>query len=143
MEDKLAKALVDFENYYNCSQTVTRQFAEEYGLSKELISKLNAGYGGGLCTGYTCGAIVGAIMILGLKYAKTNPNADDKKDFQQRTLKLINDFAEVHGAFNCHELIGFEAGNDRQKEEAREKGVFKESCPAYIKTAIELVMAFD
>ncbi|HOE90627.1 MAG TPA: C-GCAxxG-C-C family protein [Candidatus Cloacimonadota bacterium] len=142
MDKRLQQALEDFNNNYNCSQTVSRQFAEDYGLTKDLISRLNAGFGGGMCIGYTCGAITGAIMVLGLKYAKTDPTAEDKKEFYAVVHKFLNEFKVVHGALNCHELIGYEAGNEIQKEQAREKGIFKDNCPKYIKTAIELVLNY-
>ena len=53
---------------YNCSQAVTAALADQTGLSEEQLKSVAAGF----CAGMgnleaTCGALIGAVMVAGLK----------------------------------------------------------------------------
>ena len=53
---------------YNCSQAVTAALADQTGLSEEKLKSVAAGF----CAGMgnleaTCGALIGAVMVAGLK----------------------------------------------------------------------------
>ena len=52
----------------DCSQVVAGEFAEELGITQEEAYKMAAGFGGGMGIGETCGAVVGAMIVLGMKY---------------------------------------------------------------------------
>jgi C_GCAxxG_C_C family probable redox protein len=65
-------ALEDFKNGFTCSSAVFSSFSEELGLDPETAKKLSCGFGAGISkTGNICGAVSGAIMVIGLKYGKT------------------------------------------------------------------------
>ena len=70
MENKYldrAKALREDPNvHYNCAQAVTATFAEECSLTREQAIKLGAHFGSGMKMAATCGAITGALMVIGL-----------------------------------------------------------------------------
>ena len=50
----------------DCSQVVVGAFAEELGITTEEAYKMSAAFGGGMGLGETCGAVVGAMIVLGL-----------------------------------------------------------------------------
>lgn len=52
--------------HYNCAQAVVLAFAPECGLEAEQAAKLCAHFGGGMKMAATCGAITGALMVIGL-----------------------------------------------------------------------------
>lgn len=55
----------------NCAQSVLLSFAKDFGFSKELALKVSAGFGGGMGRVQgTCGAVTGAIMVLGIMKGK-------------------------------------------------------------------------
>ena len=51
--------------HYNCCQSVLVPFADLCGLDKETAFKLGANFGSGMRHGSTCGAVSGALMVLG------------------------------------------------------------------------------
>ena len=51
--------------HYNCCQSVLVPFADLCGLDKETAFKLGANFGSGMRHGSTCGAVTGALMVLG------------------------------------------------------------------------------
>ena len=52
--------------HYNCCQAVLVTFADRLGLTPEQANALGAHFGSGMRHGSTCGAVSGALMVLGL-----------------------------------------------------------------------------
>ena len=61
--------------HYNCCQSVLVPFADLCGLDKETAFKLGANFGSGMRHGSTCGAVTGALMVLGLAGFRTNSSS--------------------------------------------------------------------
>ena len=72
--DKKELAVTLKHNGYNCAQAVLCSFVNETGLSEELLKQIGAGFGVGMgCMEATCGALIGAQIIMGLKKYKAVP----------------------------------------------------------------------
>ena len=57
-----------FSEGFSCSQSVLAAFAPELGLDADAALRVSAAFGGGMGrTGGTCGAVTGALMVLGLQ----------------------------------------------------------------------------
>ncbi|OBR90619.1 putative redox-active protein (C_GCAxxG_C_C) [Clostridium ragsdalei P11] len=138
--NKLQNVAVNFKEGFHCSQCVLEAFSEELGIDKELALKISSCFGRGMCFGETCGAVTGAVMALGLKYG--NIKADDKAA-KEKTYDVTRDFCEkfkeINGSIICRELMGVDFAHKENRMVAREKGLFKEKCPKYIKDAINIV----
>lgn len=52
--------------HYNCAQGVLIPFAKRAGLDEDQAYALAANFGGGMKRGSVCGAVTGALMVLGL-----------------------------------------------------------------------------
>jgi len=55
----------------NCSQAVVETYAPSLGMTIEQARRVAAAFAGGMGMGSECGAITGALMVIGLKYGKT------------------------------------------------------------------------
>ena len=72
--DRKEQAVTLKHNGYNCAQAVLCAFADETGLSEDLLKQIGAGFGAGMgCMEATCGALIGAQIIMGLKKYKSCP----------------------------------------------------------------------
>ena len=61
-------ALSRFSEGFSCSQSVLAAFAPELGLDADAALRVSAAFGGGMGRlGDTCGAVTGALMVLGLR----------------------------------------------------------------------------
>ena len=86
-DNKSEKTLRLFEVGYNCSQSVLITYSSELGLSEDLALRIAAPFGGGIGhMGEVCGAVSGAMMVLGLRNGFTNP--DDKNAYKVRAGKV-------------------------------------------------------
>lgn len=81
-----------FKNGYNCAQAVFSTYCDQLGLDKTNALRISGSFGGGM--GHideTCGAVTGAIMLIGLKHGKIQ---NDDNAAQEKTYTLVKEFAE-------------------------------------------------
>ena len=83
----------------NCCQAVIMCFAERYGLTEEQAYRLGAFFGGGMRCGEVCGAVTGALMVLGLEYG----DAENRKTGKSK--EFLKAFKDTHGSILCRELL--------------------------------------
>lgn len=102
--DRAEKALNLKHDRNNCCQAVVLAFEEECGLSAHELRKLGAPFGLGMGNMEgTCGALVGAEMVLGLAKGDGNRMRPDAS-------KLLDNFRERCGATRCADLKGRDTG---------------------------------
>ncbi len=116
-------------------------FGEELGLEQGLALKVAGAFGGGMARmGETCGAVTGALMVIGLKYGMTQAKDEAARD---RTYKLANEFANrfraCHKSLVCRELLGYDLSKPEGRKAAHEKGLFTTLCPQLVQDAVEIV----
>lgn len=76
MSERVKCAEDMFNKGYVCSQAVFAAFSDMFGLDKEMALRIGNGFGGGIARKQEiCGAVSGAIMVIGLKHGKVE--ADD------------------------------------------------------------------
>ena len=83
---------------FNCSQSVSAVFAEAYGQDKANILRIASGFGGGMRQAEVCGAVSGAIMVIGFKYGIDETNMQDKGLCYEKTLEFMNHFKEKNNS---------------------------------------------
>ena len=102
-----AQALRDnADRHYNCCQSVFLPFAERAGMDHETAARVAAVFGSGMNRGATCGAVTGALMVLGML------GYDEKQ-----ATALLRKVREGHGALDCATLLrtSNEAGIPRKQ----------------------------
>jgi C_GCAxxG_C_C family probable redox protein len=141
VKDHLEEALELFKSGYHCSQAVLAAFSEDLDLPKETALKISCPFGGGLGGyGRTCGALTGAMMVVGLKYGTTKAtDLDAKKLSREKTRQLIEAFEKVYGTSNCNELVGFDRSNLSGAELMAKLPQFHSICPKYLETVISFL----
>ena len=96
-------AVASYMSRFTCSAAVFSAFSEELGLNPDTAKKIACGFGAGISkTGNMCGAVSGAIMVIGLKYGKTEAD-DDAATEKTRALvrQFIHEFIVKNGSVNC------------------------------------------
>jgi C_GCAxxG_C_C family probable redox protein len=129
---------------YGCAQTVLAAFAARYGLTEGEAHRIAACFGGGVGrSGQVCGAVSGALMVLGLHYwDETAELAPTKERLYQLSGEFMDRFAALHGTTQCRELLGYTLRDPVQLEKAKADGLFTTRCPGYIRDSIALLEEF-
>jgi C_GCAxxG_C_C family probable redox protein len=130
-----------FEGGLNCAQSMLATYGPRFGLERELALKLAGGFGGGIGhLGESCGAVTGALMVIGLKQGGTSV---DGEGVQEKTYALIAKFLEEfkarRGSILCRELLGCDISTPQGLENARNKGLFEERCPNFVRASAEIL----
>ena len=123
-----------FEKGFHCAPAILSTYSEQFGLDKALALKIACGFGAGIGRmGRTCGAVTGALMVIGLKHGQVNL-ADQESSQSTYTLvkEFINRFTTIHGSIECKELIGYDLSDSSELSLARDSGVFQKKCPGFV-----------
>lgn len=138
---KSEHALSRFSQGYSCSQAVLATYAPELGLNHEVAMRVAAGFGGGLGrSGEVCGAVTGAIMVLGMKYGSPtagNPEAKERTYTMSQT--FCREFKARHKTILCRELLGCDLSTPEGLNWAREKKLFVNQCPKLVGDAVNIL----
>lgn len=133
-----------FTNGLNCSQAVFTVFAKDMGLTEEQGLKIACAFGGGIARNqFTCGAVTGALMALGMLYGKgLNDNSEGKEITYGKANEFIREFTRRHGTTECKALLqGLNMNDPTDRQKIDEMGLFKTNCARYVGDAAEIVEA--
>jgi C_GCAxxG_C_C family probable redox protein len=139
---KSEKALEYFRNSYNCSQSVLTVFADEFRISEDDCLKISCAFGGGMGRQqYTCGAVTGALMVLGLKYGKALNDPEEKKQHTYaKTRELFVEFIKLNGSANCRELLeGLDMTDPGDHKKIIDRKLFDIKCEKCVADAVRIV----
>lgn len=130
-----------FLSGYNCAQSVVLSFADDLKFSKELAQKMAVGFGGGMGKQQeTCGAVTGAIMVLGLLKGEEVNNNDELKASSYAAVKdLIRDFVAEYKTTQCRDLIGCDLNTPEGAAKFKEENIMVTVCADCVKKAVEIV----
>ena len=126
---------------FTCSAAVFSAFSGELGLDPDTAKKIGCGFGAGISkTGNICGAVSGAVMVIGLKYGKTEAG-DEAATEKTRALvrQFIGVFTEKNGSVNCTALLGYDLSDPEEYVAARESGLFLTKCPTLVRDAADIL----
>ena len=135
------KAVSDFNKGYNCAQSVFSAFSDVSGVDEDLSRSIVSGFRAGLGRLHkTCGAVTGAIMVIGCRFLKGNEwSVTSKEVIYKKTREFIEKFRQRNGTIKCLELIGVNLSTEEGQRIANEKNLFREKCGKYIKDACEIL----
>ena len=98
-------------------------------------------FGAGMArTGGTCGAVTGALMVIGLKHAKMRKDDDDSRERAYALAQeLMDAFQARNGSLLCREILGVDVSTPEGIAEVRKRDLFRTVCPKFVKDAGELL----
>jgi C_GCAxxG_C_C family probable redox protein len=139
--ERSEQAKAHFLSGYNCAQSVLISFADDLKFSKELALKMSAGFGGGMGKQQeTCGAVTGAIMVLGLlKGEQVNNNDELKSESYGAVKEFAREFREAFGTTSCKDLTGCDLNTPAGAERFKTEGIMENVCAECVKKAVEIV----
>jgi C_GCAxxG_C_C family probable redox protein len=131
------KAAEIFNSGFNCSQAVLSTFAPRLGMPREQAMKTASAFGAGIARSQgTCGAVTGALMVLGLAYFSEDDPAGSKTACYEAGQKFLKVFEQENGSVCCRDLLG------TTLEEAADKDLFRTVCADMVRSAAALLEDF-
>jgi C_GCAxxG_C_C family probable redox protein len=138
---KAEDAVALFQQGFTCSQALLSVFAQDFGLDRDMALRISQGFGAGIAyTDDTCGAVSGAIMVIGLRYGRIR--ADDivaKEKTYAVVREFLREFKKRNGSVDCTGLLGYNLSDPQQVAEVKKNKVVMARCPAFVRDAVKLV----
>ena len=143
MNTKPDQAADTFKNGFNCAQAVFATYAEEFGIDRTEALKISCGFGAGMGRRQeVCGAVSGAILLIGCKHGKT---IREDNAANELTYKLVRELSEKfiakHGSISCKELLGCNLLTPEGQQFFKENNFRDLKCALYVHDASELAEA--
>jgi C_GCAxxG_C_C family probable redox protein len=128
-----------FGSGHNCSQAVLTVFGEAFGVDPATARRLGRPWGGGMSRqGLTCGALTGAVLVLGLAKDDT-----DEARARQQTYEAVNQlfrrFEERYGSTSCRDLLGADMSTGEGRRRIEEGKLTEAICPGLVQSAAEIL----
>ena len=138
---ELTAAIDNFDQGFNCAQAVLAAFAPRHGLSKDHALKVACAFGSGMMRGETCGAVTGALMVIGLAHGRCR---SDDMQARSKTYALAQAFQDcfeaLHGTCSCGELLGLDPTTPEGRQSALDRGLFETRCPIFVRSAVGILL---
>ncbi len=140
IEDRISTAVARFAEGFNCSQAVLSAYAGMFGLDDATALRLAVGLGGGMGRmGNACGAVTGAMLVLGLRFGAASPDRQAKEAAYARVRQFAEQFAARHGSLCCRDLLGCDLSRPEDLQRATDENLFGAVCPNFVRSACEIL----
>ena len=134
------KAVNYFSQKLHCSQSVLAAFADECGITEEKAFRLGSCFGGGMRKGHVCGAVTGALMVLGLLYGQKSAGDTEGRQLSNKINDLMmNRFKEKRSSYICNDLLGYDITTKEGHQYCMDNKLFTDLCPKMGATAVDIV----
>ena len=124
--NEVVKKIEEYREDYSCSQATLMGICEVAGMPTEELALLAKGFSGGIGGTFsegTCGAVTGALMVLGIAFGYSDKNDLEHKNLSNRMASDFMDlFKNNFNSYLCKEII-----KDRP------------TCGMYVKFSVEAV----
>jgi C_GCAxxG_C_C family probable redox protein len=139
--NKVDRAVSCFKEGFACSQSIFSTYGDVFGLHRDVALKISCAFGGGMAgLGETCGAVTGALMVIGLKYGKEKSDDNVAKEKTYKFAReFINKFKSLNGSIKCKELLNCDISTPEGMKVAKEKNLFTTICPKLVRDSAEIL----
>ena len=138
---KKESAIKTFDSGYNCAQSVFSTFAGDLKLDRQTTLSISAGFGAGMGrTQATCGAVTGAIMVIGSLLSDKHKTSEGLNDLiYSKTREFISRFTEMHKTTNCRELIQADLTTEEGQKYFKENNIFNDVCMKCVANSVGIL----
>lgn len=111
MSERVQKALDNHKKGYNCAQAVACAYCDLFGVDEKTAFRMAEGFGFGMGTMGTCGAVSGMGFVAGMKNSDGNLDAPATKKGTYALMKeMTKAFKEKNSSIICREIKGTDTG---------------------------------
>lgn len=111
----------------------------DHNIENDLIPKIASCFGGGIGnTGNVCGAVIGAIMAIGV-VRNQYTSIEEWLKYAEITQELLRRFENEMKTISCRELIGFDLRNEEDRKKLMTSDVSMKVCLPAVSHAYQIV----
>ena len=126
--ERVERALENHRKGYNCAQAVACAYADLFGVDEKTAFRMTEGFGFGMGTMGTCGAVSGMAACAGMKNSDGDLAEPGTKKGSYKLIKaMTNAFLEKNGSIICRDI------------KVVDKGKVLRSCDGCIEDAEQII----
>ena len=133
MTESIKKSREYFSNGLYCSQAVLGALCEKYGMDTDTAFKISCGLNSGCRCADICGAVSGAILVVGLKYG------DNQQICNSKTEEFIARFKDKNAKIICRDILGCDISTSKGKQEFISRNLFNTVCAEMVASAVGIL----
>jgi len=131
---------IAFDRYnsgFNCAQAVLSAHSGNMGLPENIALKMTSGLTAGIgFKGNICGAVLGAYLVIGLKYGREKADDDFSKETTYLKMREFdNRFIYQHKSLYCCYLLKGNVSKPDELDKIIENGYFEKACLVFVHSA--------
>ncbi|PKQ19545.1 MAG: hypothetical protein CVT66_09505 [Actinobacteria bacterium HGW-Actinobacteria-6] len=134
------RAVELFRDGKACSQAVLLAWSPDFGLDDDAALRLAAPFGSGMRLGGTCGALTGALMVLGLAMCDEGCATREGRALTAAPIAALTErFVARVGATDCPGVLGCDVRDPDVAARARAEGLYESRCAPAVRAASEIL----
>ena len=134
------QAVTCFRGGINCAQALLSTYGPRFGLDSGIALKVAGAFGSGMGMGETCGAVTGALMVIGLKHSRIKGGVYlTREKTYDLAAEFITRFKERNSTTECRELLGCNVNTREGFKEAKKEKHFTKICPKFVQDAADIL----
>jgi C_GCAxxG_C_C family probable redox protein len=135
--DRIEVVVSQFKEGFNCAQAILSTYAPLFGIDRKKALKIATPFGAGLGRmGEVCGAVSGALMVLGLDLGRASiEDIDAEEKTYTFVREFIDRFEEKNKSIFCKELLGYDISTPKGLKMVNEKNISGTLCPGFVRDA--------
>ena len=131
--DRRQKAEDLFNYGYNCAQSVVLCYEDILSVDKDILVQMSAPFGGGIGRlREVCGAVSGAVMVLGMLTGLDTLIPEEKNQLYALERDLAERFKNRVGSYICRDLVEKHPHGETHNSK-------KPACKEIVGTAVEII----
>ncbi len=124
----------------DCGQVVISHYADKLGISFDEANRIASAFGGGSGIGETCGAVIGAMLVIGMKYGHSGPDEMENREVLMSVrAAFMEKWKERHGSCMCRDLLGDDISDPEGLARILEAGTMLDLCPELVLDSISIL----
>ena len=130
-----------FRMGYNCCQSTFGAFCDVTGLTLDEAMKIASPFGAGFGKlREVCGAVTGALMVLGMLYGQYDMNdMESRMKANKVNDEMMKRFKEKNETYICNNLLGCDISSPQGVQYALDNKLFIDFCPKMVESAVEIL----
>jgi C_GCAxxG_C_C family probable redox protein len=138
--ERAERAVELFRQGYACSQAVLLTWAPDFGLDENSLAQLSAPFAAGMRLDSTCGAVTGALMVIGLATCGDDcVTREGRMASVSPVLTFAKRFEELVGSTSCADIVGCDLRDPAALARANAEGLFATCCAPAVFAATQVL----
>ena len=124
---------------YDCAQCIVKAMEGKVEYDEATAMKSISSMGMGLLEGSICGAILGALAVIGLRYGSSGPDPSSKGVIILKRAQFLMEFKKKYNGLTCPEIMGLDVRKDEDNLRAFKEGIYDHFCPNMAADILEIL----